>query len=162
MGQGFAALAAARAALRGKNREEILEIIERVKQKTAVFVAVPTLKYLARSGKVSRVQAMVATLLTIKPILGVKDGLVQTVDKKRSYSQALQRMIALVEERFPTEKLAVAVLHSNALEKAGEFKQEIEGRLRCAQVFIAEMGASLAVHGGEGMLGIAACAADEL
>ena len=88
MGQGFAALAAARAALRGKNREEILEIIERVKQKTAVFVAVPTLKYLARSGKVSRVQAMVATLLTIKPILGVKDGLVQTVDKKRSYSQA--------------------------------------------------------------------------
>ena len=71
-------------------------------------------------------------------------------------------MIALVEERFPTEKLAVMVLHSNALEKAGEFKQEIEGRLRCAQVFIAEMGASLAVHGGEGMLGIAACAADEL
>ncbi|HKM17501.1 MAG TPA: DegV family protein, partial [Limnochordia bacterium] len=44
MGQGFVALAAARAALRGKSREEILEIIERVKQKTTVFVAVPTLK----------------------------------------------------------------------------------------------------------------------
>lgn len=162
MGQGFAALAAARAALRGKSREEILQIIERVKQRTAVFVAVPTLKYLARSGKVSRVQAMVASLLTIKPILGVKDGLVQTVDKKRSYGQALQRMISLVEERFPTEKLTVAVLHSNAREKAEEFKQNVEERLRCAQVFIAEMGASLAVHGGQGMLGIAACAADEL
>ncbi|HPT36646.1 MAG TPA: DegV family protein [Bacillota bacterium] len=162
MGQGFAALAAARAALRGKSREEILEIIERVKQKTAVFVAVPTLKYLARSGKVSRVQAMVASLLTIKPILGIRDGLVQAVDKKRTYAQALQRMIGLVEERFPTEKLTVAVLHSNALEKAEEFKQKVEERLRCAQVFIAEMGASLAVHGGQGMLGIAACASDEL
>lgn len=162
MGQGFAALAAARAALRGKSREEILEIIERVKRKTTVFVAVPTLKYLARSGKVSRVQAMVASLLTIKPILGVRDGLVQAVDKKRSYGQALQRMIALVEERFPTEKLTIAVLHSNAPEKAEEFKQKVEERLRCAQVFIAEMGASLAVHGGQGMLGIAACAADEL
>ncbi len=161
MGQGFAALAAARAALRGKSREEILEIVERVKRKTAVFVAVPTLKYLARSGKVSRVQAMVASLLTIKPILGVKDGLVQAVDKKRTYGQALQRMITLVEERFPTETLTVAVLHSNALEKAEEFKQKVEERLHCAQVFIAEMGASLAVHGGQGMLGIAACAADE-
>ena len=118
MGQGFAALAAARAALLGKGREEILEIIERVKEKTTVFVAVPTLKYLARSGKVSRVQAMVASLLTIKPILGIKDGLVQAVDKKRSYRQALQRMIALVEERFPSERLTVAVLHSNARDKA--------------------------------------------
>jgi DegV family protein with EDD domain len=162
MGQGFVALAAARAALRGKSREEILEIIERVKQKTTVFVAVPTLKYLARSGKVGRVQAKVASLLTIKPILSVKNGLVQAVDKKRSYGQALQRMIALVEKRFPTEKLTIAVLHSNAPEKAEEFKQIVEERLRCAQVFIAEMGASLAVHGGQGMLGIAACAADEL
>lgn len=161
MGQGFVALAAARAALRGMGREEILDIIKRVKQKTAVFVAVPTLKYLARSGKVSRVQAMLASLLNINPILGVKDGLVQAVDKKRSYTQALQRMISLVEERFPSEKLTIAVLHSNALEMAEEFKARVEDRLRCAQVFVAEMGASLAVHGGQGMLGIAAYA-DEL
>lgn len=160
MGQGFAALAAARAALRGMGREEILDIIKRVKQKTAVFVAVPTLKYLARSGKVSRVQAMVASLLAIKPILGVKDGLVQAIDKKRSYGQALERMIALVQERFPTEKLTIAVLHSNALEMAEEFKQRVESQLRCAQVFVAEMGASLAVHGGQGMLGIAAYAGE--
>ena len=162
MGQGFAALAAAQAALRGQSKEEIMEVIERVKQKTTVFVAVPTLKYLARSGKVSRVQAMVASLLTIKPILGVRNGLVQTVDKKRSFGHALQRMMDLVEERFPTEKLTIAVLHSNAPEKAEEFKQKVEERLRCAQVFITEMGASLAVHGGQGMVGIAACAADEL
>ena len=135
MGQGFVALAAARAALRGMGREEILDIIKRVKQKTAVFVAVPTLKYLARSGKVSRVQAMVASLLAIKPILGVKDGLVQAIDKKRSYGQALERMIALVQERFPTEKLTIAVLHSNALEMAEEFKQRVESScavLKCS------------------------------
>ncbi len=160
MGQGFIALAAARAALLGKSREEILEVIKRVQEKAAVFVAVPTLKYLARSGKVSRLQAMLASLLTIKPILGVRDGLVQAVDKKRSYGQALQRILDLVKERFPTEKLTIAVLHSNALEMAEEFKQKVEERLGCAQVFIAEMGASLAVHGGQGMLGIAACALD--
>lgn len=162
MGQGFIALAAAKAALRGCSREEILEIIERVKQKTTVFVAVPTLKYLARSGKVSRIQAFVASLLTMKPILGVRNGLVEAIDKRRSYSQALQRIIGLVEERFPSERLTIAVLHSNAPDKAEEFRQKIEERLRCAQVFVAEMGASLAVHGGQGMLGIAACASDEI
>src|SRR5690606_6077228 len=130
MGQGFIALAAAKAALRGCSREEILEIIERVKQKTTVFVAVPTLKYLARSGKVSRIQAFVASLLTMKPILGIRDGLVQAVDKKRSYGQALQRMIALVEERFPSERLTVAVLHSHARDKAAEFEQGVEPRRR--------------------------------
>lgn len=160
MGQGFIALAAARAALLGKSREEILEIIKRAKEKVAVFVAVPTMKYLARSGKVSRLQAMVASLLTIKPILGVKDGLVQAIDKKRSYDQALQRLLDLVEERFPTEKLTIAVLHSNALTMAEDFKEKVKARLRSAQVFIAEMGASLAVHGGQGMLGIAACSLD--
>ena len=160
MGQGFIALAAARAALLGKSREEILEIIKRAKEKVAVFVAVPTMKYLARSGKVSRLQAMVASLLTIKPILGVRDGLVQAIDKKRSYDQALQRLLDLVEERFPTEKLTIAVLHSNALAMAEEFKEKVTKRLRCAQIFIAEMGASLAVHGGQGMLGIAACSLD--
>lgn len=160
MGQGFIALAAARAALLGKSREEILEIIKRAKEKVAVYVAVPTMKYLARSGKVSRLQAMVASLLTIKPILGVKDGLVQAIDKKRSYDQALQRLLDLVEERFPTEKLTIAVLHSNALTMAEDFKEKVKARLRSAQVFIAEMGASLAVHGGQGMLGIAACSLD--
>ncbi|MFY9299558.1 MAG: DegV family protein, partial [Limnochordia bacterium] len=137
-----------------------LEIIKRAKEKVAVYVAVPTMKYLARSGKVSRLQAMVASLLTIKPILGVKDGLVQAIDKKRSYEQALQRLIDLVEERFPTEKLTIAVLHSNALTMAEDFKEKVKARLRSAQVFIAEMGASLAVHGGQGMLGIAACSLD--
>ncbi|NLC47259.1 MAG: hypothetical protein GX766_08985, partial [Firmicutes bacterium] len=66
----------------------------------------------------------------------------------------------LVEERFPTEKLTIAVLHSNALTMAEDFKEKVKARLRSAQVFIAEMGASLAVHGGQGMLGIAACSLD--
>ena len=86
----------------------------------------------------------------------------QAEDKKRSYGQAQQRMIALVEERFTSERLPVAELHSTARDKAEEFTQRVDARLRCAQVFITEMGASLAVHGGQGMLGIAACPADEL
>lgn len=161
MGQGFIALAAGKAAKTGKSQEEILRIIDHVREKTAVFVAVPTLKYLAKSGRISSIKSLIANLLSIKPILGVRDGVVEVVDKARSYPKALQRLISLVDERFPAERLNIAILHTNAPEKAEEFRIKVEERLRHAKVFIAEMGTSLAVHGGQGMLGIAAYPAHE-
>ncbi|HHY15312.1 MAG TPA: DegV family protein [Firmicutes bacterium] len=157
MAQGFIALAAAHAAELGKTREEILAIIEQVKERTAIFVAVPTLKYLAKSGRIGSVQNLIASALSIKPILGVKDGLVDVVAKVRSYPRALRRLISLVERRFPHGRLNIAVLHTNALQEAEEFKEQISRRLDHINIFIAEMSASLAVHGGEGMLGIAVC-----
>lgn len=157
MAQGFIALAAAKAAQLGKTREEILEAVEQVRERTAVFVAVPTLKYLAKSGRISSVQSLLAGVLSIKPILGVKDGLVDVVAKVRSYPKALQRLISLVEERFPEGVTNIAVLHANALKEAEEFKELIAQRFEPINIFIAEMSASLVVHGGQGMLGIAVC-----
>ncbi len=162
MAQGFIALVAAKAAQKGKTREEILEIIEQAKEQTAVFVAVPTLKYLARSGRISAAKSMLANILSIKPILGVNNGIVDVIDKVRSYPKALQRLVNLVEERFPSQELKIAILHTNAPEKAAEFKANVEERLHDAKVFIMEMGTALAVHGGQGMIGIAAYCGSEL
>ena len=136
MAQGFIALAAA--AQLGKTREEILEAVEQVRERTAVFVAVPTLKYLAKSGRISSVQSLLAGVLSIKPILGVKDGLVDVVAKVRSYPKALQRLISLVEERFPEGVTNIAVLHANALKEAEEFKELIAQRFEPINIFIAE------------------------
>ena len=107
------------------------EIIKRLKEKITVFVAVPTLKYLA-AVRVSRVQAMLSSLLTIKPILGVKDGLVPGALTSAPMVRHYKRILTLVEERFPTDRLRIAVLHSNALEMAEELKQKVEERWRCA------------------------------
>lgn len=157
MAQGFMALAAAKAAQAGKTREEILEIVEYVRERTAIFVAVPTLKYLAKSGRVTSMQSMIAGVLSIKPILGVKDGMVDLMARVRSYPKALQRVISLIEDRFPQRELStIAVLHSNALKEAEQFREQIQKRLRYTRIFVSEMSASLAVHGGRGMLGITA------
>lgn len=156
MAQGFMALAAAKAAQAGKTRAEILQIIENVREQTAIFVAVPTLKYLAKSGRVGSLKGLIASVLSIKPILGVNDGLVDVVEKVRSYPRAVRRLISLIEERFPGQELNVAILHTNAPEMAAEFKANVEERLRCLRIFVAEMSSSLAVHGGQGMLGLAA------
>ncbi|NLJ81337.1 MAG: DegV family protein [Firmicutes bacterium] len=156
MAQGFMALAAAKAAQAGKTREEILSIVENVRKQTAIFVAVPTLKYLARSGRVSSVKNLIASALSLKPILGVNNGLVDVIEKVRSYPKAVQRLITLIEERFEDINLNIAVLHTNAPVKAEEFRVKIEKRFKNARIFVTEISASLAVHGGQGMLGVAA------
>lgn len=71
-------------------------------------------------------------------------------------------MITLVEESFPLERPQLAIMHSGAYQEALELKANVEERLDCAKVFLAEMGASLAVHGGQGMLGIAAYGGQDL
>lgn len=162
MAQGFITLAAAQAALLGNSTQEILNIIERVKKQTTVFVAVPTLKYLEKSGRISSAKRMLGSILSIKPILGVKNGVVDVVEKARSYPRALQRLIGLVEESFPGERPILAIMHSGAYQEALEFKAMIEQRLDCSKIFLTEMGASLAVHGGQGMIGIAAYAGNDL
>lgn len=162
MAQGFMALAAAQAAQLGRSREEILQIIERVGRQSTVFVAVPTLKYLEKSGRISSAKRLIASMLSIKPILGVRDGLVDVVEKARSYPRALHRLITLVEENLPLERPQLAIMHSGAYQEALEFKAKVEEHLDCTKIFLAEMGASLAVHGGQGMLGIAAYGGEDL
>lgn len=163
MAQGFIALAAAQGAMLGHSKQEILSLIERVKKQTSIFVAVPTLKYLEKSGRISSAKRMIGSVLSIKPILGVKDGIVDVVEMSRSYPRALQRLLALIEEGFsPQEQSLVAIMHSGASQEATNFKHKVEERLGNSKVFLTEMGASLAVHGGRGMIGIAAYSGNDL
>ncbi len=156
MGQGFLAMAAASWAQLGHSAVEIVQMLEEMRAETGVWVAVPTLKYLARSGKVGKMKAIMASILKIKPILGMIDGAAVVVDKARSYPRALERMVQLAEERFEQKPLHVAVLHTHAKAEAEKFAQLVEARLSCSTTIISEMGTALAVHGGQGMLGIAA------
>lgn len=156
MGQGFLVVEAAKAALEGKSREEILGLLHALRDRVAVYAVVPTLKFLSRSGKVGRVKALVANLLNVKPIISMRDGSAEVVGKVRSQPKAFEQLISLVDKRFPQQRLRAAVMHTNAPEKAEEFKRLVQTRLQCEDILVTDMGSALAVHGGPGMIGIAA------
>ena len=88
MGTGFLALAAARASEAGKTVQEILAIIEDAKARMNVVATVETLKYLQLSGRVSSLQGLFASLLDVKPILIIRDGLIEAVGKVRSRAKS--------------------------------------------------------------------------
>jgi DegV family protein with EDD domain len=115
LGVGLQALAGAKAAEAGHSMKEILEILDDLGKRTHVFAALNTLEFLKRSGRMNSVVAGIGSLLKIKPILKMNDG-VATSERVRTTSGADRRLIALVEALGPLE--AVAIVHTNATKKA--------------------------------------------
>lgn len=154
MGIGFLALEAARAAMQGLRKDEIVARLDSLRSRIHTFVAIPTLKYLQKSGRVRQGQAVLASLLSIKPVLEVKDGVVKVVDHVRTFSRAVGRMLDLAAATAGNLPTVVAVMHANAKAEAEAVAERIRQRLDVRELVIGEAGTALAVHGGPGMIGI--------
>jgi DegV family protein with EDD domain len=134
-----------------------VEIAERLEARTGdlrVYVALETLEYLKKGGRISGAQAAIGTLLSVKPIIRVKDGVVDTVDKVRTRSKARERLIELITER-PIERLAILHTVSPDVEA---FRDEVLAQapgLDAAGVSIGLVGASVGPHLGPGCVGAA-------
>jgi DegV family protein with EDD domain len=148
-------MAAAEAAYHGCGRDEIMRIIQSGMDTTSVFVALPTLKYLRRSGRVPQVQAWVAGLLSIHPILGVRDGVVEAVERVRTFRGCVRRVVELAAESCNGKASRMVVMHTNALDEACALLEQAGQAIDFGEAHFSEMGGSMAVHGGPGMLGVA-------
>lgn len=154
-GLGFLAVAAAQMAKLGRTRDEILDFLDRAKRKVNIHVVIPDLTLQRRSGRVNLGQAMMAGLLSIKPIIHFNDGKMPVVDKVRSLSRAVDRMIELAAETAGTNRVKLAVLHANAPDQARAILERVKTQFNIVEAFIAEMGSTIASHGGQGTLALA-------
>jgi DegV family protein with EDD domain len=156
MVQGFMAIAAAEAAQDGASADEIVRRAISVRDRSSIFGALATLKYLAMSGRVGHVAAGFANLLEVKPIVTLIDGKLQMLERVRSRKRALARAIELTAEALaghPAERLAVQ--HVACQEEALAFKQQLCAAIPCpGEVTIAEFTPGLSVHTGAGLVGV--------
>lgn len=155
MGTGLQALAAARAIAGGQSLPQVLSLLEEVREQNRIFVAVPTLKFLRRSGRVSLAQSLLAGFLNIKVVLTAQEGLVVVGDKVRTWQNAVQKLEEEVVQGAEHGPLALALHHTDAPDMAEELYQRLRARVQIEECFISELSATLAVHGGPGMLGAA-------
>ncbi len=160
LGLGLLVIAAARMAQAGRAAGEIVERLTELVAHVDTFAAIRELTQLRRSGRVSLGQAMLANLLSVKPVLYIGQGVIEVVDKARGWPTAVERMVELAQAKVGEARIAMAVVHTNAEAEARELLERVRTRFNVAEIFVAEAGTALAAHAGPGALGLAAMRVD--
>ncbi len=155
MGLGFPVLAAAEAAAVGADLDEVVAAAERAVTGTRTFFYVDTLDHLRRGGRVRAAAALVGTALSVKPLLHIKGGRIDLLEKVRTSAKAIARLEELVRAEAGDGPVDIAVHHLAAPERAGLLAERLRTSVPGVQtLFESEVGAVVGAHVGPGLLGV--------
>ncbi len=155
-GLGFLCLEAARLLASGQALGAVLERLEQLRSRMSIILSVRDLRYAQMSGRVSRLQSGLSSLLNIRPVIVLHDGLLSMVDKVRTGRKAVERLLELTEEAVGcVEPINLAIIHAEAVEEGQALLQKALERFpNVSEHFLHDLATSLAVHFGPGTLGI--------
>ena len=154
LGLGFMVIKAAQAALNNISLDKILALIKTWEERTFVYAALDTVDYLRDSGRVPGVVLKISNLLRIKPIIQLHNGEVRLIGQARTPAQSKSHLVRLMHNLGPLER--IAVLHTNAEEKAFQLAAEIKKELNDSMdIWVSEATPVLGVHVGPGGIGLA-------
>jgi DegV family protein with EDD domain len=149
---GWLAELAATLSRQGASSGEIVEGITEVKKRLVILALVDTLEFLQRGGRIGRAAALAGTLLSVKPILSVRDGEVAPVERVRTMSGALRRLVDLVVAQGSIERLGV--IDGDAATNSAQVADQLSARYPDITVDRGELGPVVGTHGGPGLVGV--------
>ena len=155
LSHGWMVIEAARAALAGHDLDEIVALIKGMIPVTRMIQTADTLRYLYMGGRIGKAQHLVGSLLNIKPLIGMEDGVIVPLGQARSRLGAYRRIVEMMEKDIGhLGRVKVAFVHAAALEEAKKLRAMVEERLTCVEVLMAELSPVLGVHTGPGTAGV--------
>jgi len=156
MAVGFPAVAAASAAVEGADLSSVRQAAHETAARIQTLFYVDTLEFLRRGGRIGAASALVATALSVKPILHVVDGEVVPRERVRTASRALARLVDIVVESAGESDVDIAVHHLDALPRAEALLESLRERLgsRLREAYLSEVGAVVAAHAGPGFAAV--------
>lgn len=155
MCQGWMVIEAARAALKGKTLAEVVDVVKRMMPVTKMIQTADTLKYLHMGGRIGGAKRLVASVLNIKPLIGMEDGVIVALGTARSRNKAYARMVEAVESAVGyMGRIKIAYVHAAAQAEVIKIREMVEERLTCVESLVAELPPALGVHTGPGTAGL--------
>jgi len=156
MNMGFITLAVARAIQGGASLKECLAVAEQARENSGIFFAVDTLEFLHRGGRIGSAQRFIGSALNLKPILTLKDGKVEGMERIRTKSKAHDRLMELVLERVKGKSnVRLATLHANAPEDAKSLLDRTAAKANAVETIFTEVSPVIGTHTGPGTVGLA-------
>jgi DegV family protein with EDD domain len=154
MGTGLMCRTARQMERAGKGAEEIVRHIEAIRGKVQIILTLDTLEYARRSGRVGTLSAALASVLNVKPIALLKDGVVEMVDKVRTRKAALERVLEMAKQAYGDQPVHLAVVHARDLASGQALMEEAKKRFNVKDAFLTDLSISLAINFGPGTVGL--------
>jgi len=153
MAMGWPALTAARAAQAGESLAECEKLAQEACRNSGILFVVDTLEFLRRGGRIGGAQALLGNVLNIKPILELKDGVIEPAGKVRTKRKALDHMLELAAERINGRTpVRVAITHANVQSEAEALLEAARGQFNPVETIISPLSPVIGTHVGPGTL----------
>jgi DegV family protein with EDD domain len=145
----------------GANIEAILDRLEFIRQRINIMLTLDTLEFARMSGRVKALQAALVSILDIKPIIDLRDGVLDMVGRVRTRRRALTHLLNSMHERVGEEPINAAVVHSLDPASAHKLLQRVRAMFNCNDLIVTDLSIAVAANLGPGTLGLIAYPTDE-
>ena len=153
--QGFYVLEAAKMAQEGKGPEEIIARLNEMKQSMKAYFMVDDLTNLQRGGRLSSAQAVIGSLLQVKPVLHFENKVIEPFEKIRTRKKAMKRIEQLLaEDASAGQPMEAVIIHGNCEDQAIAWKNELSAQYPNVHFTISYFGPVIGTHLGEGAVGM--------
>jgi DegV family protein with EDD domain len=161
MGLGLIAMSAARASAAGQDAPSVVRLVERMIPRTNLIFTVDTLEYLHRGGRIGGAAALLGSVLDIRPVLYLKDGRIELLERQRTRQRSIERIVALMAEHIgPCKRIYASIIHCAVPNEARALADRLMRRFQGVELVVTEAGPIIGTHAGPGTLGVAFYADD--
>jgi DegV family protein with EDD domain len=153
--EGFIALAAARMAAEGGELDEVARAAEEVKDRVSFYAYLDTVRHVYRSGRIPKLASQAGSMLNIKPILTVANGILHFAGMARNQKNGVERILRIMRGKVGQSPVHVAIAHAYAAEEAEKLKEYVALEFNCIEVWLGEFSPLMGYATGTGTLSIA-------
>ena len=153
--QGFIALAAAQTASRGANLAEVIKTAGMVQKRVQMALTLDTISHAYRTGRIPKIATQVGSMLGVKPLLTISDGVVRLIGIVRTNKKGIERIIRMMKRKAGKQPLHVTIMHTAIPEEAEKLKQRIATEFNCVELLLTEVSPVIGYAIGPGALGFA-------
>jgi DegV family protein with EDD domain len=154
LGLGFMCREARKMDRAGKSVEQIVAYLEGVRNRVRIILTLDTLEYARMSGRVGTLSAALASVLNVKPIAVLKNGMVDMVEKVRTRKAALDRVLEMAVEEFGDQPIYLGILHARDIASGNALMVQAKKHFNSKETVLNELSISLAANFGPGTLGL--------